>query len=528
MKNRFIVHPALMGLIPVLFVYAHNVSQARLKDVVVPLLASLALALILWGILGLIVRNARVSALMTSLMLLLFHSYGHILMLTEKVVVRNHRLVQARYLLALWVLILAAGIYLLARHRRSPAMGVLTTAANRFCVVMIVLSLIQIGTFHAREGHPTDRDAPAKTGSYTHSLPIPPISTGENLDPAHGGAAPSSLPDIYYIIPDSYEANVSLMREFGYDNSDFTDFLEDKGFVVAPNSASNYAFTAPSLTSSLNMEYLSSFPELPDRESRDMTALGARMANNRVMSYLKSKGYTVINAGSWLGSTYADQTADINLRADHLTEFAVTVLKGTVLFPFSEELLMNSFRNKTLFVLDNLAEIPKLPAPTFTLAHMVCPHPPYVFDASGGKVPARARVLATSNTRKLYLDQLKFMNIMLRAAVDTILARSPTPPIIIIQGDHGAAYTATRPIFVNTVPGKEYASEQMRILNAYYLPGAPRETVYDSISPVNTFRAIFNAYFDAGLPLLEDRNYLSNRIRPYAFVDVTDLVKRGR
>jgi hypothetical protein len=43
---------------------------------------------------------------------------------------------------------------------------------------------------------------------------------------------------------------------------------------------------------------------------------------------------------------------------------------------------------------------------------------------------------------------------------------------------------------------------------------------------VNTFRAVLNLYFDAGLPLLEDRNYIFRSLdHLFDFTDVTDLVR---
>ena len=46
------------------------------------------------------------------------------------------------------------------------------------------------------------------------------------------------------------------------------------------------------------------------------------------------------------------------------------------------------------------------------------------------------------------------------------------------------------------------------ILNAYHLPGDGIEALYPNISPVNTFRVIFNEYFGFNLPLLEDQSYV--------------------
>ncbi len=71
------------------------------------------------------------------------------------------------------------------------------------------------------------------------------------------------------------------------------------------------------------------------------------------------------------------------------------------------------------------------------------------------------------------------------------LEKSTTPPIIIIQGDHGF-WTGTN----------------LPILNAYYLPGDAADALYPTISPVNSFRLIFDHYFGTDLGLLEDASYL--------------------
>jgi len=61
-------------------------------------------------------------------------------------------------------------------------------------------------------------------------------------------------------------------------------------------------------------------------------------------------------------------------------------------------------------------------------------------------------------------------------------------------------------------------------LNAYYLPDDGDGLLYESITPVNTFRLIFSSYFNSRYDLLEDNSYFSTYERPYQFVDVTEIV----
>jgi hypothetical protein len=87
--------------------------------------------------------------------------------------------------------------------------------------------------------------------------------------------------------------------------------------------------------------------------------------------------------------------------------------------------------------------------------------------------------------------------------VPKIIANSATPPIILIQGDHGP-----------TVASSPRA--RMSNLSAYYLPGVDA-SVYPTITPVNTFRVVFNEYFGQDLELLEDVSLYSEYTDPFNF-----------
>jgi hypothetical protein len=63
------------------------------------------------------------------------------------------------------------------------------------------------------------------------------------------------------------------------------------------------------------------------------------------------------------------------------------------------------------------------------------------------------------------------------------------------------------------------------IFYAVYLPPAnarpqPPGELYDSISPVNTFRVVLSRYFDTTMALLPDRSYFSMSNHPYHLYDV--------
>jgi hypothetical protein len=137
---------------------------------------------------------------------------------------------------------------------------------------------------------------------------------------------------------------------------------------------------------------------------------------------------------------------------------------------------------QNVFALDSLEKIPDLPGKKFIYAHLYVTHQPYVFYPDGRFHP----FLRQNNNA--YRDQVVFADKRLLEVVKTILAKSKPAPIIIIQGDHSYFHSANR----------------VKILNAYYLPDGGDKNLYATVTPVNTFRIIFNTYFGENYQLLPD------------------------
>jgi hypothetical protein len=94
---------------------------------------------------------------------------------------------------------------------------------------------------------------------------------------------------------------------------------------------------------------------------------------------------------------------------------------------------------------------------------------------------------------------VRFINQEILQVVDVLLENSDTPPIIIIQGDHGPLPDLA-----------QEGAQRMPILNAYYLPGIQMgKVLYPAITPVNSFRVVLNSYFGQHLPFLEDQSYFA-------------------
>jgi hypothetical protein len=169
-----------------------------------------------------------------------------------------------------------------------------------------------------------------------------------------------------------------------------------------------------------------------------------------------------------------------------------------------------SFRDRSMNVFNKLDDIARMPEPTFAYLHVILPHPPFVFGPNGE--PTDPADFWNENQQypadlyaKGYQNQLTFLNNKVLEAVDTIFANSDVPPIIVFQGDHG--------------PWLQTKEKRMQILNAYYLPGN-EDKLYPTISPVNTFRLIFNSYFGGNYDMLPDISYFSPVPKLYEFSEI--------
>jgi hypothetical protein len=353
-----------------------------------------------------------------------------------------------------------------------------------------------------------------------------------------------SSPDVYYIILDGYGRQDALRDVFGYDNNLFVEELEQLGFYIARDARSNYIRTPVSLASSLNFNYVNFAEEAAGTYSTNYLPLPDLIQNNQARTLLEQAGYTTIAISTdhpftdWKGAN----VYLLPFRHD-ITEIEGFFYGSSALgafydleFPFTDSLRSilplpsyGTRREKIKFAFDQLKEIPSIPVPKFVFAHIIAPHPPFVFDAQGNAINPQRRfdtgdgegfTGSLDEYQSLYIQQLQFVNSQILDSIRAILSKSSSPPIIIIQGDHGSGS-----LLKNSSIAESCMYERTSILNAYYMPQGKTDLLYLAITPVNSFRVVFNTYFETEYPLLADQTYFSPYVNPYNFVDITDQIE---
>lgn len=502
LKKSIPAHPVLLAVYPVLFLYAQNVDFTPLSDALLPMALAAGLSLLLLLLLIFDLRDREKAGLLVSLVVVLFFSYGHICgaLAGLGLTTGEASFGPDAVLIPLWGVFLGLGVYSLLRTRRD--LHTLTSVLNVVAVCLVLISTGRILAYGLRTGAWLDQRG------------------AENVETnAPESVEADTLPDIYYIILDAYASAETLQEIWDYDNHEFVDYLTERGFYVVPDAKTNHPVTFLSLASSLNMQYLNYLADELGVDSTDRRQAYQMTQDSEVVRFLRSRGYKFVHFQSGWGPTGKNPYADRDVRCGNVSEFAQVLVRTTILRPLANRFLQHDRRSVVLCTFATLPEVQQtIEGPRFVFAHILVPHPPFLFGPDGEPVDTEPD-FRPKDWGRYYLGQLEFVNKKVEVLVDKILSEAETPPIIILQADHGSRWFREE-----WDPSVRPHRERCGILNAYYLPRNGKEFLYDSITPVNTFRLIFNIYFDAGYDLLQDRTYLSTLKRPYDFLDVTDAL----
>lgn len=520
-RPTYLIPILLLAVYPILFLYAQNIRSVRISDTLQSLLHAVLFGLLLLLLARPIFKSWDRAALFASICCLLFLAFGLLLQPFTDLLIDSPLPQQSiTYLfIALWLLVLIFTFWGIKRLKNPTyAVKVLSIVA----LALVCFSLFNIALFHWQNRGSVET-ASAQLGTDLD------LTTDQPVDlPA--------LPDIYYVILDGYGRTDMLQSVYGYDNSAFIHELEEMGFYVADESKANYNRTILSLASAMNMSYLDEYAEAEGRESTRYALFDNLISGSQIIHFLEGIGYeTVVISSGYQSTEFNKENGYRNSRASFIGEFERLVLQQTPfsLVPSFDQLLSyEAHRNRVLFALEELSKLAQERAapPRFVFAHIISPHPPFVFGPNGEKINpdypyylGDAKDYQGSQADYLtgYANQLHYLNQVLRQTLLETIASSEVPPIIILQGDHGPGAYAD---FASVENSCLY--ERTSILNAYYLPGEHQEQLYASITPVNSFRVILDTYFGTNLGVLPDKVYFGEM--PYLLdtIDISDSIDK--
>lgn len=500
--RQILIYPFLLAIYPLLNLYVTNANRIPFLDLATILVPIFGAILVLYLIAYRALKASTSAGILTTAIAVAVLYYGALYDVIGTLGTIGDFVQRYQYVLLLpgWIILfLLVGALVVRRRVTFPRVN---EYLNFLSAVLIGILLFRWGMSQAPSIVNNSSSVQAANHAQDDSRSAP--TRGHRS--LNGRIQLDTLPDVYYIILDAYGRADVLRDYYNFDNSAFLDDLTSKGFYIATESHSNYPQTAMSIPSSLNVDYLDALGILKDglsEEEKFFKSLSLiSQSENYVARQFRDLGYTTIRLGS----------SNPLVNDEFFPQFFNLTIGKAIVPTYN----MRVRRQNLLEIFDRLKEVPKIEGPTFTFAHVLAPHPPFVFDREGNFTGATGY-----NPHNVWLppqdytNQLLFINRMTEEVIDSILAQSETPPIIIIQGDHGPVSSWWR------------SRESLSILNAYYLPGNGDQYLYPSITPVNSFRQIFDLYFGTDLGLLEDRSYMVGNLSAYDLLCQSDNIFPG-
>jgi hypothetical protein len=518
------IHPFLISLYIPFYFFFNNRIEISPSSLVVPVIVFFVLSLILWVVAYLSFRSPTKAALATSICLIIIFFHKHIYILLVEI---TRWPVPYQYFLLVWLLLFLESIVFISCARKK-FIEVASLGTGVFAVSTMVVLCLQFGYYYSAL-------------AFTPPPKANDILMDFEFDKWNEGNVPP--PDIYYIVLDGYGRSDQIRKHYGFDNSAFLTKLREIGFFVGENAISNYRMTNNSLQASLNMDYLHG-KKLKYSISSSVTA--------RLLKKLQYK-YILIPSGA--GITNFSPLADVVFEKDNflLDDFSFFLfdlsMPGFIwnrVFakdPRWNKLVTKGFVSSGSDIerwarhithsFELLAGILDMDGPKFVFAHIISPHPPIVFKSDGSlNTNASMRDFANGDQANPWYSpdlagQIAHLNRLVQSAVGVIIEKSSRPPIIVLQGDHGTFKTRGPSILGQTEqPLKDQVRERLSILLAIYGPEKFLAKLYDSMSPVNVFRILFNFQFDAELEILPDLSFWSSNDQQ-VFIDVTEMHHDG-
>lgn len=319
-------------------------------------------------------------------------------------------------------------------------------------------------------------------------------------------------PDIYYLLFDAYTSSQLLQSVFGYNNP-IDSFLLSKQFFIVKHSRSNYNLTPFSISSCFNLNYLPNLDPDADFLMNNYMPGIYSVYKSELPHILEKEGYAIVNNSVFDLENHPPRTAlynswhidnlydyhNIFKRMDNDIGWLIRKKVPLPAWPGANRDyagLRNDFLAKTLTSLQQTIHT-SANNPRFVYAHFILPHSPYSFDSSGNLINNPPEFgMTRSQLRTVYLQQVGYTNKIMKGLVQDIFTHAHRPLVIIIQGDHGIRF-----------PEKEDQDLHFPNLNAMYFYNQDYRQLKDTMTNINTFRAVLNTFFGKKLPMLKDTSY---------------------
>jgi hypothetical protein len=525
---RFPFHPFLIGIYPIIHLYARNIAFIPSADALRPLGITVGLTfLFLFGFRA-IVKSWHAAGLLCSMLLIMFFFFGHIVNLLENWLLQQGMPFNISVFAWIWLILFLPLPLLILRYRSSEKPTQLLNLIGLMLMLWPLASIIaaNIDRIYSR---PSELESLA-------------LMRGEAQAEASMRELPQAeKPDIYFIILDAYERADILKEYYGYDNSSFMASLQDRGFFIGSSSRSNYLATEYSLNTSLNLLYFHEFPAGLFKQSR------YNLYTNYVSEFLRRQEYQVVVFDSGTGTNF--QFADVFASSPSIQEspsavtpfeqlllqttYVLALIKGGSsegvarddVFTASINRELEIRRERIQYSVELLTDYAALDGPRYIFSHICLPHLPFLYGPGGEPLTYHGKTnlfwfeVEPAEYIENYGYQIDYLNRAILETIDRILAGARRPLVIVLQSDHGDEH------FLDwDAPTAQGVNARSAILNAIYFSDGGYDQFYPSMTPVNSFRVILNHWFGTQYPLLPDKTYFHKHPVNTPYTEIPEFI----
>jgi hypothetical protein len=330
----------------------------------------------------------------------------------------------------------------------------------------------------------------------------------------------SAKPDIYFFVFDEYTNNQTLEKLWHYHNDSITNFLMANGFHLPAQPHANYSFTIYSVSSTFNMDYIDPEKGSDGTIPRYVLQANESLSDNETFSILKKEQYDIHFLAPFdnkIESTpthFFDYISNKQIQAQTLpgtfaqsdlwTNLAAKIFNGDDKSVAYAKSLKEKYQNirSTVEKIKSTTDSSTNRKPHFVYGHIMVPHEPHMFNKDGGFMTYEEYLKSTAFDT--YTPQITYGNSLMKEIVSYIKQHNRHNTIIVIEGDHGfRGFVEDGMDWFNRTPDslKRYFLPNF---NAVYFPDNDYSRIYDQISPINTFRVIFDQFFHQHFPMLKD------------------------
>ena len=310
--------------------------------------------------------------------------------------------------------------------------------------------------------------------------------------------------DIYIILLDMYSGEKTL-NKLGFDNTNFYEELQGRGFSVYPDISSNYNKTLGTLVSIFNFNYYDKVPYDNVTEAVDKSLMFylARESGYKVY-YLNSELSGLKQNPKYYYKLYSDMDAMYN------NSFSC-LYSGSMFYNLRKYFSPIFTGGKEDFIAKTLEDNKNK---KFVFFHLMMPHWPYYFDENGNEINGSFDRINPDGSRELnkdsYISYLKYTNKYILNLADKIISLKEKEPVIILFGDHGIRrkyYFRDEQKHIDKLKNEPNVIEdQFNTFLAYYNPDE-KLVKKDYKSLVNFYRDFSNKIFGTTYPELENKRF---------------------